>query len=504
MDVIGIGVFSGILWLTIITLSRLKRTHRAPYLGLASRHDVVLGGTVRWLSLPLTQLRLGATEQRYHAAIFGRSGSGKSKLLQSVFLQHLRDGHGVGLIDPHHDLAFDCLSTLAAQEFFRSPEAFTKLVYIDWGNGAYVPFNVLASRADPHTTALNALDAMLRVWPELTEAPLFQTLFLSAVYCLIVNALPITSLYQLLTDKPFRDRCLEHVDDPLVHQQFDHYDHLGRDQPQEAGSTLRRAFLLSYSPVARYTLGQSENRLDFRALMDAGQAFIINLGNIGDPETKKLIGAFLMVQIEQAALSRTDLLPHQRTPCTLLVDEWPSFAARTDTISHILSQARKFNLRLWLAAQSLAQVDSQRLVGALENCKLQIAFGLGRDSAVTEARHIGDVDPMVIKEEQFTETQHNQFMAVNEQFESWAQELQNLSPRQAYVKLEGRPAVRIRTSTLSESPPRSKELERVLLAYRSLYQTRDLVPVCANGASPGTVTEPIRSPSFTQLFTPDA
>jgi type IV secretory pathway TraG/TraD family ATPase VirD4 len=205
-------------------------------------------------------------------------------------------------------------------------------------------------------------------------------------------------------------------------------------------------------------------------MMDEGRSFIINLGNVGDPETRKLLGAFLMVAIEQAALSRSDLLPSQRRPMTLLVDEWPSFAAQEKTISHILSQTRKFNLRLYLAAQSLAQVDSARLTGALENCKLQIAFGLGRDSAETQARHIGDIDPLLIKEEQFTETQHNVFHSVSEQFETWTHELQHLRPQQAYMRVEGRPAMRVRTSRVREPRVSAAALSEVLTAYKGLYQ----------------------------------
>ncbi len=466
-----------------------------------SNWSITLGTTSP--HLPFNRVTLSQEEQAYHAAIFGRSGSGKSKLLQSLFLQHLQHGQGVGLVEPHHDLSFDSLTYLVGRGFFKRPDAYNRLIYLDWGNGHFVPFNVLSGGGDPHTIALNALDAMLRVWPELSEAPMFQTLFLSAVMCLIANGLPITFLYQLLTDKPFRDGCLMRVRDPLVHQQFEHYDRLGRDQPQAAGSTLRRSYLLSFSPLARYTLGQPENVLDFRAIMDQGRAFIINLGNVGDLETRKLLGAMLMVQIEQAALSRSDLLPSQRTPCTLLVDEWPSFAAQERTISHILSQTRKFNLRLYLAAQSLAQVDSSRLLGALENCKLQIAFGLGRDSAVTQARHIADVDPMVIKEEQLTPTQHNQFMAVAEQFEAWTQELQNLTPRHAYVRLEGKPAVKIRT--LKVGPPRTSphELAEVLATYRHLYQRTQAEAKLATAGLSSPL--PVRSqqagaPAYTRMF----
>jgi DNA helicase HerA-like ATPase len=137
-----------------------------------SPQDIVLGGTVpppfadlfNYL-LPF-QCRLSEKEQAYHAAIFGASGSGKSKLLQSVFLQHLAKGHGVGLIDPHADLALDILKSLTASGFFRKEDAFDKLIFLDFANGSFVPFNVLNQSYDAHTTALNALEGMIRVWPE--------------------------------------------------------------------------------------------------------------------------------------------------------------------------------------------------------------------------------------------------------------------------------------------------------------------------------------------------
>jgi len=437
---------------------------------LPSSGDIVLGTTVP--PLPFPQLSLSREQQNIHAAIFGRSGSGKSKLLQSIFVQHLNKRRGVGLVEPHHDLSFDTLLYLISRGLFRDEGAFDRLVYIDWGNGSYVPFNILADdgKTNAHTRALNALEGMLRVWPELQDAPMFQTLFLSCAMVLIANTLPITFIYQLLTDADFRSSCLRNVTDPLVHQTFQHFDKLGRDQASLAGSLVRRAFLLSFSPYARNTLGQPDNWLNFRKIMDEGRAFIVNLGNINDAETRKLIGAIVMVQIEQAALSRTDLLPSERTPCTLLVDEWPSFAAQEKTISTVLSQSRKFGLRLYLAAQSLSQISSERLAGALENCRLAIAFGLGRDSAEIQAKHIGSADPFAIKEEPLTSIQHSQYLSILEQYESWTQELQNLSTQMAYVKLHDKPAVRIKTLTVKDAKVDPTEVERVLDRYRRHYQ----------------------------------
>jgi hypothetical protein len=141
---------------------------------------------------------------------------------------------------------------------------------------------------------------------------------LAAVTTLIANRLPITPyLYHILTDGEFRNTCLQQVTDLLIHLTFkNYYEKLGRDQAQTAGSTLRRAFLISYSPVIRNALGQPDNWLDFRSIMNQGKSIIISLGGLED-ETKRLIGAMLMVAIEQAALSRKDI--SERRDFTLLV-----------------------------------------------------------------------------------------------------------------------------------------------------------------------------------------
>ena len=65
----------------------------------------------------------------------------------------------------------DILKSLIASDYFRKEEAFDRLIFLDFANGSYVPFNVLNQSYDPHTTALNALEGMIRVWPEL-ERPL--------------------------------------------------------------------------------------------------------------------------------------------------------------------------------------------------------------------------------------------------------------------------------------------------------------------------------------------
>jgi len=418
----------------------------------------------------ICDMKIDMNEQ-LHAMVVGRAGSGKSKLLEARFIEGFNKGETVGIVEPHHDLSFDTITFLISQGIFNDEKTFQELVYLDFGNGAFVPLNILAGdKSDFHTIALNALDAMTRVWPDLNEAPMFQTLFLSAVTALILNDMPITFLHKIITDEEYRFTCLKVVKDETVLDTFTWYGSLRpSEQAVQAGSLIRRAHLLAFNPIARYSLSQPEC-LDFRRMMDEGISFIINLGNIKDDQTRKILGAMVMVLIEHAALSRTDLLPEERRPVTVLVDEWTSFAAQEKTISTVLSQCRKFNLRIWLANQSLSQVPTHRLIGAMENCRLTVVFGVGRNSAEIEAKQIGNVDPLAVKEEGLTETKHAQYLSIMEQYEMWTQELTNLDPRIAYYKLHNKPAVKFKTKNVPSPRVDHKELHRVLDTYKRLYQ----------------------------------
>jgi hypothetical protein len=445
--------------------------------------------------LPFCQLGLSESQQRWHGLIVGKSGAGKSKLLQHLFqsqvyasLKHTTrlgqySRHGATVLEPHHDLSFDILSTLVASGFYRrQPDAYQRVVYIDFGQSWYVPFNVLAGDGDPHEKASLCLDAILRVFPELQVAPLFTELFLSGLVVLIENKLPITYLQRLFSDPAFRREALKRVPgDELVQLTFRNFEALGRDQTEAAGSTLRRAFALSFNATTRLSLGQPENKLPLRRFMDEGRFLIFNLGGIRDELSRKIIGAMLMVQLEQAALSRTDLLPQDRVPHTLMVDEWPVFAATEDSLGHILSQARKFSLNIYLACQSLSQISGKRLSGAFENCKLGVFFALGHDSAELSSRQIGDLDPYTVKEvpgdafdpapsDLRSPTSHDQYLPLLEQIQVWTNELKGLSPRYCYAKLDTAKPIKLRTMPIPQPKVDKDELDQVLATYRQLYQ----------------------------------
>lgn len=423
---------------------------------------LVLGQTRAWrwpLPFGSRRLALEGAEIHQHRWVQGLTGQGKSKLLASIFVQLHGQGIACGLIDPHGDLARDCLGLLHTQGVLSDDASRRRLLYIDFScPDAFLPFNWLQQAANPHAVARNLVEVCTRVWPSLADglAPTFENILLHATVVLVENGYPLTVLERLLVDKSFRDMSLQNVDDHLVRNFFhERYDKWGRQGILMRESTLNRIALLTFSPALRYSLGQQDSVLNFQQHMDEGISVIYNLGGL-DEETQRFLGALLLVGYESAALSRARLAPEVRRPWHLIVDEFSLFSARSEeTLTQVLETARKFGLFFTLAHQTWSQL-SGRLQGALQNTQ-SITFKLGRSDAEWAAKRLGHFESQAVKHAVADPAQadrvHPLYYSVPETFERWTQALQELGPREAYVK-HGNQAVKIRTI---EVPPVSTD-----------------------------------------------
>lgn len=435
---------------------------------------LVLGQTRAWrwpLPLGSRSLVLEGAEIHQHRWVQGLTGQGKSKLLASIFVQLHGQGIACGLIDPHGDLARDCLGVLHTQGVLSDIAARRRLLYVDFSRpDAFLPFNWLRQPADAHSIARNLIEVCTRAWPSLADglAPTFENILLHATVVLVQNGYPLTMLARLLVDKSFRDMSLETVEDEQVRRFFhERYDRWGRQGILMRESTLNRVALLTFSPALRYTLGQTENALDFRQHLDDGISVIYNLGGL-DEETQRFLGALLLVGYESAALSRARLAPEARRPWHLIVDEFSLFSARSEeTLTQVLETARKFGLFFTLAHQTWSQL-SGRLQGALQNTQ-SITFKLGRSDAEWAARRLGHFESQAVKHTVADPTQadrvHPLYYSVPETFERWTQALQELGPREAYVKHNSQ-AVKIRTIEVPSVSTASARFQELLGNYQ--------------------------------------
>jgi hypothetical protein len=420
-------------------------------------------------------VNLSAAEIATHKHVIGVTGQGKSRLLQAVFVQLLSQNVGVSMVDPHKDLARDTIAYLAQQGFYDRPEAFRRLIYIDFSLPQYVPFNVLSTRASAHDTAYAFLEAVKRAWPSIGDgtAPQLENVLLAAALVLVQAGLPVTRMHDLLTDKAFRDELLEDVDDDQARRFFlERYDRWGREAPLMIESTLRRVFLLTFAPVLRNTLGQAANALDFRRFIDNNVSVIYDLGGVENPDARRLLGCLITVGYEMAALSRADLPGGAagRNHHHLILDEFAEFVAQSEeSLARMLSLCRKYGLYLTLAHQTWSQA-SDRLRGALQNCGAEVVFKLGRADAELTSKAMGSVDPYLVKDDPKTDYQNALYMDLASQWELWTQAIQGLKPRQAFVRTPQRNTTRIKTVNMADANADDNRLRRIFRTYAELYQ----------------------------------
>jgi len=344
---------------------------------------VVLGTTIRPTQ---RQLMLTGSDLAAHKHVMGVSGAGKSKFLASLFVQLLNQGIPCAVIDPHADLARDILALLIETSFYNDQRAFERLWYVDFSQvneHQAIPFNVLNQPYPPHQVASLIVEVCKRAWESGSgSTPNLENILLASSLALVENGLPLSALPKLLTDADYRGQLLQRVTDSVVRDFFaDRFDGYGKRASMLSESTLRRVFLLTFSPTLRYSLGQQSNTLNFRQIMDKGISLIVNLGNL-DPQTQRFLGCLLTVGFETAALSRADssIYGGQRSPYHLIIDEFSQFCAQSEEgLERVLALCRKFGLTLTLAHQTFSQV-SKDLQGALQNC-IHILFRLGFDDS---------------------------------------------------------------------------------------------------------------------------
>jgi hypothetical protein len=213
--------------------------------------------------------------------------------------------------------------------------------------------------------------------------------------------------------------------------------------------------------------------------MDEGRFIIFNLAGLSD-KSRRIIGALIMVMMEQAAMSRFSLLDKsKRIQHTAICDEWPTFGATERTLQEVLSQGRKYGYNLYLSCQSVGQIDARRLSYAFDNCRLKVFFELGPNSSQSSAMQIGAFDPYVKKEAEAqgtdetdarSPTQHDQYMPLPEQIRLWQNELEGLDNRWFYTKIGNKRAVKAKSLSVPDVDCDQDELDEVLATYHSLYQ----------------------------------
>lgn len=326
--------------------------------------------------------------RRGHMYIIGKSGTGKSTLLRNMVISDIRDGHGVGLVDPHGDLAEDILD-------YIPQERIQDVFYVNPADLAFpVGFNPLAGVAEDFRplVASGLIGVFKKVWLEFWGPRLEHILRHALLALLDYPGATLLDVSRLLTDPAFRSKVLFFVRSPGIRSfwlgEFAHYSPHFRSEA--IAPILNKFGQFALSAPMRNMLGQSESAFRFRKLMDEGRIVICNLakGKIGE-DISTLLGSMLVSQMQLAAQSRSNIPEAMRTPFYLYVDEVHNFL--TLSFADILSEARKYGLHLVLAHQYISQLDPKIRAAVFGNVGTLIAFRVGAEDAQLLAKEFWPV-----------------------------------------------------------------------------------------------------------------
>jgi hypothetical protein len=348
-------------------------------------HSVQLGVRNAWQSeLPIW---LSSVDRRQHLHVIGKTGSGKTTLLRNLIIQDIEAGVGVGLIDPHGDLANEVLDHIPAS---RSDD----VVYFNPADQDYpVSFNLLASvpKRERHRVASGVVGAFKNIWKDSWGPRLEYLLYATVASLLECKNVSLLGVQRMLSDPDYRSWVIEQIDDVVLKAfwlvEFARYDRRLLSEFLSPVQNKIGQFLLS--PPVRNVIGQVRNRIDARYMMDHQRIFIANLskGYLG-ADKANLLGAALVSQFELAAMSRADIHESQRVDFFLFIDEFHNFA--TDSFASILSEARKYRLNLTLSHQYLAQLRPEVQDAVFGNVGSLVSFRVGNVDAERLEREFGE------------------------------------------------------------------------------------------------------------------
>lgn len=316
-------------------------------------------------------------DRPHHIYLIGKTGMGKSTVLENLIFSDLYAGAGLALLDPHGDLVKRVLSYIPES---RRPS----IIYVDPSDlQAVIPFNILKDSAShPYLIVSGIVGAFKKVWGD-SWGPRMEHILRHALLALLrVPEATLLDLPRILVDKEYRARTSWYVDDPQVRAFFkDEFEKYSPTFRTEAISPiLNKVGHFLANPFLRKMLGHKENQIRVRDIMDEGKVLLVNLskGKLGE-DSSALLGALLLSRIELAALSRADVPIEQRRPFYLFVDEFSNFA--TPSFAGMLSESRKFGLSLTTCSQTLGQMEEDIRGAVFGNVGTLIAFQVGAEDA---------------------------------------------------------------------------------------------------------------------------
>ncbi len=316
-------------------------------------------------------------DRERHMYVIGKTGMGKSTLLENMAIQDIRNGEGVAFIDPHGSTADRLL------EFVPKERIDDVLYFAPFDMDHPVAFNVMEDVGydKRHLVVSGLLSAFRKIWVDAWSARMEYILSNTLLALLEYEGATLLDVNRMLINKNFRKKVVEKVSDPIVKSFWvDEFANYTDRYTQDATPAIQNKIgQFTSNPLIRNIVGQPKSTFDIRKMMDEKKILIMNLskGRVGEVNAT-LLGSMLVTKVYLAAMSRADVsasVMQGLPPFYFYVDEFQSFA--NESFADILSEARKYKLALTIAHQYIEQMEEEVRDAVFGNVGTTLAFRVG-------------------------------------------------------------------------------------------------------------------------------
>jgi len=349
------------------------KTEGGEQLGNNLKDDIVVFGETNFRNIR-KRFGIKTDDRRRHFYLIGKTGAGKSTTLENMIYQDLKAGRGVGVVDPHGELAEKVIDFIPANRI-------NDTIYFNPSDIEYpIAFNIL-EKVDPtlrHLVASGLVGIFKKIWAD-SWGPRLEYVLRNAILALLeYPGSTLLGIMRILVDKEYRRKIILKVTDPVVKsfwtEEFPKYS--GSFQTEAIAPIQNKVGQFLSTALIRNIVGQISPAFSLREVMDKKMILIMNLskGRMGE-DGSSLIGAMMITKIQLAAMSRIDILEKDRQDFYLYVDEFQNFA--TESFVNILSEARKYRLDLILAHQYIEQLDEKVAAAVFGNVGTIVSYRVG-------------------------------------------------------------------------------------------------------------------------------
>ena len=342
-----------------------------------------------------TEIHMQEEDRLRHFYCIGQTGTGKSTLLRNMIIQDIQMGNGICMIDPHGSDIQNILANVPK-------ERMEDVIYFDPGFVARpMGLNMLEfDEAFPEqkTFVVNELFSIFRkLYGNVPESmgPAFEQYFRNSALLVMEDPSSgntLVDMSRVLSDKTYRDLKLSRCRNPMIRQFWQNAEKTSGEQglANYVQYVTNKFDVFLANEIMRPIIAQEKSSFNFREIMDNRKILLVNLakGRLGDINAH-LIGLILVGKILMAALSRVDSFDKELPPFYLYIDEFQNIT--TDSITTILSEARKYKLSLNIAHQFIAQLEDGIRDSVFGNVGSICSFRVGAEDGEVLEKHFAPV-----------------------------------------------------------------------------------------------------------------